>query len=144
MGVFTPQSKQALQKQTPGSAARSPQQIAVLAGAGLLLSLGLGVVLVVGEYITVGGVPFSMIVSFLQDDTARAAYFDGDSTKVHDRLSEMGVEEQMKAFYRARMQDETNLDQHIHQILYERTGYVGKAYRVNSQGVLVLQSGSRP
>lgn len=140
MGVFTPQSKQALRKQTPGSSStRSPQQLAVLACAGLLLALGLGVVLVVGEYITVGGVPFSVIVSFWQDDTARAAYFAGDSTKVHDRLSEMGIEEQMKAFYRSRIQDEAKLDQHIHQILYERTGYVGRAYRVNAQGILVLQ-----
>lgn len=146
MGVFTPQSQQALQKQTPGSGStRSPQRIAVLGGAGLLLSLGLGVVLVVGEYITIGGVPFSILVSFLQDDTARAAYFAGDSTKVHDRLSEMGIEEQMKAFYRDRIRDEAKLDQQIHQILYERTGYVGRAYRVNSQGTLVLQpSVSRP
>jgi|SRR6476659_4998073 hypothetical protein len=140
MGVFTPQSQQALRKQTPGSGStRSPQQIVTLAGCGLLLSLGIGVILVVGEYITVGGVPFSIIVSFLQDDTARAAYFAGNSTQVHDRLSEMGIEEQMKAFYRDRISDETQLDQHIHQILYERTGYVGRAYRVNSQGILVLQ-----
>ena len=146
MGVSTPQSPQALRKQTPGSGStHSPQQIVALTGCGLLLSLGIGVVLVVGEYITIGGVPFSIVVRFLQDDTARAAYFSGNGTQVHDRLSEMGIEEQMKAFYRDRVSDETQLDQHIHQILYDRTGYVGKAYRVNSQGILVLQQPvSRP
>jgi len=142
MGAFTPQSKQALQKQakTPGSSRpRSPQQIAAIACSGILLSLGLWVVLVVGGYVTIGGVPFSVIVSFLQDDTARTAYFEGNSTKVHDRLSEMGIEEQMKGFYRSRISDEVKLDQHIHQVLYERTGYVGTAYRVNAQGTLVLR-----
>ncbi|MBW4486701.1 MAG: hypothetical protein KME12_02805 [Trichocoleus desertorum ATA4-8-CV12] len=142
MGAFTPQSKQALQKQAkpPGSRpSRSPQQIVALAGSGVLLSLGLWVVLVVGEYVTVGGVPFSVIVSFLQDDTARTAYFEGNSTGVHDRLSEMGIEDQMKGFYRSRISDEVKLDQHIHQVLYERTGYVGTAYRVNVQGTLVLR-----
>ncbi|MBD2123196.1 MULTISPECIES: hypothetical protein [Trichocoleus] len=142
MGAFTPQSKQALHKQakTPGSGSlRSPQQIVVLAGSGILLSLGLWVVLVVGEYVTIGGVPFSVIVSFLQDNTARTAYFEGNSTQVHDRLSEMGVEEQMKGYYRDRIADEVKLDQHIHQVLYDRTGYVGQAYRVNAQGILVLR-----
>nr|WP_290222013.1 hypothetical protein [Trichocoleus desertorum] len=142
MGAFTPQSKQALQKQAkpPGSRPpRSPQQIVALAGSGILLSLGLLVVLVVGEYVTIGGVPFSVIVSFLQDETARTAYFEGNSTRVHDRLSEMGVEEQMKSFYRSRIADEVKLDQHIHQVLYERTGYVGTAYRVNAQGTLILR-----
>ncbi len=142
MGAFTPQSKQALQKQAknPGSRPpRSPQQIAAIACSGIFLSLGLWVVLVVGGYVTIGGVPFSVIVSFLQDDTARTAYFEGNSTQVHDRLSEMGIEEQMKGFYRSRISDEVKLDQHIHQVLYERTGYVGTAYRVNAQGTLVLR-----
>lgn len=142
MGAFTPQSKQALQKQTttPGfSSAHSPQKLATIACSSILLSLGLWVVLVVGGYVTIGGVPFSVIVSFLQDETARSAYFEGDKTKVHDRLSEMGIEEQMKAFYRSRISDEVKLDQYIHQLLYERIGYVGTAYRVNAQGTLVLK-----
>src|SRR6476646_10944964 len=109
MGAFTPQSKQALQKQakTPGSSSpRSLQQIVAFACSGILLSLGVWIILVVGEYVTVGGVPFSVIVRFLQDDTAKTAYFAGNSTKVHDRLSEIGIEEQMKAFYRSRIPDE--------------------------------------
>ena len=45
----------------------------------------------------------------------------------------------MKNFYRPQIPDEAKLDQHIHQILYERTGYVGEQYRVNAQGFLVLK-----
>ncbi|NER25996.1 MAG: hypothetical protein F6J96_35965, partial [Symploca sp. SIO1C2] len=49
----------------------------------------------------------------------------------------------IKAFYRPRIQDETQLDQHIHQILYDRVGYVGDAYQVNSEGVLVLKESKK-
>jgi hypothetical protein len=51
----------------------------------------------------------------------------------------MGVEEKIKSFYRPKIRDEAKLDQYIHQILYDRTGYVGEAYQVNSEGVLVLK-----
>jgi hypothetical protein len=80
-----------------------------------------------------------IIVSFIQDETARSAYFKGDSKKLHDRLQDMGVEEQIKAFYRPQIGDEVQLDQYIHQLLYNRTGHVGDAYKVNSQGILVLK-----
>lgn len=91
-------------------------------------------------HLTIGGVPTPIIMSFLQDETARNAYFAGDKRKLHDRLQDMGVEEQIKAYYRPQFEgDEAKLDQHIHQLLYDRTGYVGTAYRVNSQGVLVLK-----
>jgi hypothetical protein len=50
----------------------------------------------------------------------------------------MGIEEKMKDYYRPQISDEGVLDQHIHQILYDRTGYVGEAYQVNG-GVLVLK-----
>lgn len=90
--------------------------------------------------LAIAGVPTPIIISFLLDETARDAYFDGNKQKLHDRLQEMGVEEQIKAFYRPQFQnDEVKLDQYIHQLLYERTGYVGKAYRVNSKGILVLK-----
>jgi hypothetical protein len=87
--------------------------------------------------LVIGGVPSSIILKFLQDDVARNAYFSGEATKLHDRLDEMGIEEQMKAYYRPQIPDEDKLDRYIHQVLYERTGYVGTAYRVNGSGALV-------
>ena len=95
-------------------------------------------VLTKGDLI-IGGVPVSIVMSFLQDETARNAYFQGDSKKLRDRLQEMGVEEKIKAFYRRQIPDEAKLDQHIHQLLYERTGYVGDGYWVNPQGILILK-----
>ncbi len=105
----------------------------------LLLNVGIGVVLLANRYLAIGGVPTPIIISFLQDETARNAYFQGDREKLHARLEEMGTEEEIKAFYRPQIPDEAKLDQHIHQIMYDRTGYVGEAYQVNSQGVLVLK-----
>jgi len=78
-------------------------------------------------------------MQFLQDDVARSAYFSGNNVALHDRLGEMGIEEAMKDYYRPQIPDEVVLDQHIHQILYDRTDYVGEAYQVNGQGVLVLK-----
>lgn len=106
----------------------------------LLLCIWIWVVLLTTGDLTIGGVPAPIIVSFLQDEVARDAYFQGDGKKLHARLEEMGVEEKIKAYYRRQIPDETQLDQHIHQILYDRTGYVGDAYRVNSQGILVLKN----
>lgn len=104
----------------------------------VFLSAWLGVGLVTNGHFTIGGVPTPIVMSFLQDETARNAYFQGDRKKLHARLQSMGVEERVKAFYRPQISDEVKLDQYIHQILYERTGYVGDAYRLN-QGVLVLK-----
>jgi hypothetical protein len=89
--------------------------------------------------LTLGGVPVPIILTFLQDGKALNAYLDGDSKRLHARLGDMGIEEAMKDFYRTQIPNEAELDQHIHQLLYERTGYVGTAYRVNAEGVLVLK-----
>ena len=105
----------------------------------LLFCVWAWVVVFTNGQMTIGGVPTPVVVSFLNDSTARNAYFKGDREELHARLQEMDVEERVKAFYRPQIPDEAQLDQHIHQILYERTGYVGQAYRVNSQGVLVLK-----
>jgi hypothetical protein len=106
----------------------------------LFLCVWIWFVILTQGQLTIGGVPAPIVVNFVQDETARNAYFDGDKQKLHDRLQEMGVEEQIKAFYRPQFNgDEVKLDQHIHQLLYNRTGYVGKAYRVNRHGVLVLR-----
>ena len=88
------------------------------------------------EFGTIRGVPVSVVLHFLRDDTARNAYFSGDKQQLHDRLDRMGIEEEVKAFYRPKIQDEAELDRYIHQLLYNITGYVGIAYEVNAKGVL--------
>ncbi len=104
-----------------------------------LFFIGFVVVLFASEYLTIGGVPVPIILSFVADETARDAYFQKDSQKLHDRLQGMEIEERVKAFYRPKIRNEAQLDQHIHQILYDRTGHVGDAYQVNAQGVLTLK-----
>lgn len=124
---------------SPPSSKKATVRLVTSIYLSVVLAIGIVVLLLASERLTVGGVPLRIVMEFLGDETARNAYFQGDSTKVHDRLDEMGIEEEMKAFYRPQIRDEAKLDQHIHQILYERTGYVGKAYRVNNEGVLVLK-----
>lgn len=100
--------------------------------------------LLTSERATIGGVPTSIIIDSLKDETARSALLQRDSRKLHDRLEVMGVEARIKAFYRPQIPNEVKLDQHIHQLLYDRTGYVGDAYQVNSQGVLTLRESAAP
>jgi len=113
-------------------------KVATLIFVSFLVCVWIGVILLTNG-LTIGGVPAPIIVSFIQDETARSAYFKGDSKKLHDRLQDMGVEEQIKAFYRPQIGDEVQLDQYIHQLLYNRTGHVGNAYKVNSKAILVLK-----
>lgn len=96
------------------------------------------------EFGTIQGVPVSVILQFLRDDTARNAYFSGDKQQLHDRLDLIGIEEKVKAFYRPQIQDEVELDKYIHQLFYNSTGYVGKAYDVNAQGILVSKKVQDP
>jgi hypothetical protein len=119
-------------------AATHRQNITAFAYLAGVFVVGVVVILFVQGRLVIGGVPSGIIVEFLQDDLARSAYFSGNSTALHDRLDEMGIEEAMKDYYRPQISDEVVLDQHIHQILYDRTGYVGEAYQVNG-GVLVLK-----
>jgi hypothetical protein len=86
--------------------------------------------------LTYKGVPVKILVHFLEDSAARKAYFAGNKRGLHDRLKALGVEEQIKDFYRPQFSDEQELDRHIHQLLYENTGYVGAAYTVDAQGQL--------
>jgi hypothetical protein len=117
---------------------RSKRLTWVSIGAGIAtLILILGIFL--GPSLTVRGVPLSIILTFLQDEPARQAYWAGDKEALHARLQELKIEEQIKAFYRPQIPNEIQLDQHIHQIFYDTTGYVGKAYWVNPQGVLTLR-----
>lgn len=92
-------------------------------------------------YLAIGGVPSPIITSFLQNETARKAYFDGDSEKLHAQVQSMDLVEKLKPYYRPQFEDEVKLDLHAHQILYDRTGYIGKAYEVNPQGILVVKKG---
>lgn len=137
-----PMSRRKLHRQhvsTHPALKRASWWVAVLICFSVLLSVGIGVVLLTNERATIGGVPVSIIMDFLRDETARSAYFQGDRQKLHDRLEAMGVEEEIKAFYRPQIRNEARLDRYIHQLLYNRTGHVGDAYQVNSQGVLTLK-----
>jgi hypothetical protein len=87
----------------------------------------------------IGGVPSSIILTFLQDQPALTAYFQNNKQALHDRLEELEIEEQIKAYYRPQIPDEAELDQYIHQVFYDRTGYVGEDYQVNEQGILSLK-----
>ena len=92
--------------------------------------------LFVTERVTLGGVPYRIITTFWNDKTARDAYFSGDTLALHNQLSTLGVEENIKAYYRPQFDNEHELDKYIHQIMFDRTGYVGEAYQVNHQGQL--------
>jgi hypothetical protein len=102
---------------------------------GILLLLG-GQLSINLSRLVIGGVPLPIVIDFLKDDTARNAYFQGNKKLLHNRLDQMGVEEQIKDFYRSQINSEPELDRHIHQIFYDNTGYVGEAYRVNAEGIL--------
>jgi hypothetical protein len=104
----------------------------------------LGGVLWFTEFGTIGGVPLPVVLQFLRDDTARNAYFSGDRQRLHDRLDRMGIEEEVKAFYRPKIRDEAELDRYIHQLLYNSTGYVGIAYEVNAKGILAPKKAQDP
>ena len=91
--------------------------------------------------VTYRGVPYQVIRKFWQDEIAKTAYFSGDEQALHYRLSELGIERDIKAYYRAQpesdFENEYELDRHIHQIMFDRTGYVGEAYQVDRHGRLV-------
>lgn len=121
---------------SPYPVSKASVWVGIILWFSLLFFAGFGVVLFTSNHWTVGGVPAPIIVSFLRDAPARNAYFQGDRQKLHDRLKAMGTEERIKAFYRSQFRDEARLDRYIHQILYDRTGYVGEDYQV-AQGILL-------
>lgn len=90
-------------------------------------------------HFAIGGVPSPIIVSFFQNETARKAYFDGDNEKLYSQVQSMDLADKLKPYYRSQFEDEAQLDRYTHQILYDRTGYIGKAYQVSPQGTLVLK-----
>ena len=86
--------------------------------------------------ITLGGVPYSIINKFWQDEAARTAYFSGDRQALHARLGELNVETDIKHYYRSQFSEEDELDLYIHQLMFDHTGYVGEAYQVDNYGRL--------
>ncbi|MBV9386326.1 MAG: hypothetical protein JOZ78_07855 [Chroococcidiopsidaceae cyanobacterium CP_BM_ER_R8_30] len=90
--------------------------------------------------VTLAGVPIPLIIKAFSDTTAVKYFILGDKRAFHDRLEQMGLKEEIKAFYRPEIHNEIKLDQYIHQIFYNDTGYVGDAYYVNSQGILTLKN----
>lgn len=112
------------------------QYAAVIAFASLSIGASAWVALFTTERVTLGGVPYSIVSKFWQDEAAKTAYFGGDRQALHDRLSELEVEADIKAYYRSRFSDEDELDRYIHQIMFDHTGYVGEAYKVDNYGRL--------
>ena len=116
---------------------------ALIAGAvGTVMAVGTVVVLFTSEVITLGGVPYSILVKVWENPAARSALLGGDERKLHDLMGELGIEYDIKEYYRSRIQDPVKLDLHIHQILFDRTGYVGEAYTVRGR-TLVLKDPSK-
>jgi hypothetical protein len=103
-----------------------------------VIAVFLGSTLFSNGIFTIGGIPASAMGTFIQDTPAIKAFLTRDKVGLHNRLHELGVEEIVKNYYRPKISDEFQLDQYIHQIFYNWTGYVGNNYRVNPQGKLVL------
>ena len=115
----------------------------VAAGSAAFL-LGLIVLGLAFPLLTYKGVPLTILLQFIQDPTARQAYFSGDKVGLHRRLDDMDIEAQVKAFYRPQFEREEDLDRYIHQLLFNNTGYVGNDYLLNPQGQLVPKSNLPP
>ncbi|MGC1308007.1 MAG: hypothetical protein WA885_12325 [Phormidesmis sp.] len=100
--------------------------------------------LFVNQRVTLGGVPYPVVQTFWYDKAARDAYFGGDRQALHERLTELSVEEKIKAYYKPDFKNENELDLYIHQVMYNRTGYVGEAYQVNDHGRLSVRPYDTP
>lgn len=114
---------------------------AIVVGAiGGTMAIATWVVLFTTGAITLGGVPYSVLMKVWQDPEARSALMGGKATELHDLMGNLGIEYEIKAYYSKRIKDPVKLDQHIHQILFDRTGYVGENYVVQGR-TLVLREG---
>ncbi len=94
--------------------------------------------LFVNEQGTFGGVPYRVVPKSYLDKSSRDAYFAGEIQALHDHLSDIGIENDIKDYYRPQFSDEGQLDLYIHQIMFDRTGYVDEAYADNSLGQLYV------
>ncbi len=112
----------------------------ILLGGALSLGIvGVGI-FIFSPILTYKGVPLKILLKFIADEPSREAYFSDNRVALHNRLQALGVEEEIKAFYRPQFSNEQDLDQYIHQLMYDNTGYVGKAYVVDGQGNLVANA----
>ena len=112
------------------------QMIVVFAALCITLGGAVWTHLFIREQVTFAGVPYRIVHKFWNDKPARDAYFVGDRQALHGRLKALEIEEDIKAYYREQFPDENELDQYIHQIMFDRTGYVGEAYGVDNFGDL--------
>ena len=115
----------------------------IVAGAvGTLMAVGTWVVLFTTGVVTLGGVPYTILLKVWQNPAARSALLGGEETELHNLMGSLGIEYDIKEYYRDRIQDPVKLDQQIHQILFDRTGYVGENYTVRGR-TLVLKDPSK-
>lgn len=129
----------------PGQGARMPARPAqAKKGKGkawfMILSLlggGTWFALFLSGVVTLGGVPFSVIGRVLANPATRSALFTFRAATLHDLMDNMGIEEEIKLYHSKHIQDPVELDQHIHQILYNWTRYVGENYVVGPRGKLI-------
>lgn len=113
----------------------------LLATGGALAIAGTWVVLFTTGTVTLGGVPYRVLLKVWQNEPARSALLGGQSTALHDQMSVLGIEREIKAHYRERIQDPVELDRHIHQILFDRTGYVGANYKAEGRKLVLKDPG---
>jgi|GEM_PF-1513619 len=89
--------------------------------------------------VTLGGLPSSVVVKFMTDPPALTAFFAGNNKGLHARLEKIGIEEDIKEYYRPQIPDEIELDRYIHQLFYNLSGYVGYNYNLDENRKLVLK-----
>lgn len=115
--------------------------IPIVAGVvtALVAAVSVGTALFLTDAITWRGIPYSVLAKVWADPGAKAALASGDPVEMHRQLSALGIEYDIKQYYRARISDPVELDQHIHQIFYDWSGYIGENYTVDGRGKLVLK-----
>jgi hypothetical protein len=129
--MYSLQSRRSAQKQV----------IPIVAGVAtaLVTAVSVGAALFFTDVVTWRGIPYSVLARVWQDAETQSALASGDPVALHQRLSALGIEYDIKTYYRARISDPVELDRHIHQIFYDWSGYVGENYIVDGRGKLVLK-----
>ena len=135
--MYSLQSVQARQKSN-----KTLGKALIVGAVATIMFSGTWIILFATDTITLGGVPYSVLMKVWQDPAARSALLGGDATELHDLMGSLGIEYDIKNYYRSRIDDPVELDQHIHQILFDRTGYIGENYTVRGR-TLVLKDPSK-
>jgi len=92
---------------------------------------------------TIAGIPASILVKFLRNPPALSAFFTANRQKFHDQLQKIGIEDDVKDFYRNDISDEIELDRYIHQLFFNLTGYVGYNYDLSGGKILTLKQSAQ-